>query len=495
MVWDDIDIAVRLYRGSALLIFFIFLIGLNLRGWRNAGCDYKEIFQLDKNAQITEYHLWGLAAILGCMWTVSVLGFLYAKTLDMEPYMMPLFLALFSLLFMLNPTNTFSRSGRAWALGILCRIFLAPFCAVNFADFWMADQLMSIGQVLLDLKYCVCFYLTRLVTGTWPGGSDCLDPGWWVVGVVAALPAWFRVLQCIRNFRDSGAWFPHLANAGKYLTSLAVVALNVLKTNYKSNNSNSNGNGNSSSILTDDPFLLAWLVVIVTSSLYGYVWDVKMDWRLMQQNAGDNKLLRHTLLYRHRAYYYFALVVDLVLRFGWLISMGLPHLLPVQISPEVCLTIFSALEIFRRFVWNFFRLENEQLTKFQKFHAHLTAVDIDNNEQQTDDSCDEDDNCERQLRRHSELLQRHEQLLEEQRRRVMERQRRLSSPAMHCFRPYLPSSVCPSVFSDVGYSIDRKPSLFSCSTPSTPSQSTPLLQERPLILGSSYGACGTGSGL
>ena len=73
----------------------------------------------------------------------------------------------------------------------------------------------------------------------------------------------------IRNFRDSGAWFPHLANAGKYLTSLAVVALNVLKTNYKSNNSNSNGNGNSSSILKDDPFLLAWLVVIVTSSLYG----------------------------------------------------------------------------------------------------------------------------------------------------------------------------------------------------------------------------------
>jgi len=38
------------------------------------------------------------------------------------------------------------------------RIFTAPFHYVGFADFWLADQLISLTTVLLDLEYLICFY-------------------------------------------------------------------------------------------------------------------------------------------------------------------------------------------------------------------------------------------------------------------------------------------------------------------------------------------------
>lgn len=42
------------------------------------------------------------------------------------------------------------------------RVFTAPFHRVEFADFWLADQLNSLVFVLMDLEYLVCFYIFEL---------------------------------------------------------------------------------------------------------------------------------------------------------------------------------------------------------------------------------------------------------------------------------------------------------------------------------------------
>lgn len=42
------------------------------------------------------------------------------------------------------------------------RVFTAPFHRVEFADFWLADQLNSLVVVLMDLEYLVCFYIFEL---------------------------------------------------------------------------------------------------------------------------------------------------------------------------------------------------------------------------------------------------------------------------------------------------------------------------------------------
>jgi len=51
------------------------------------------------------------------------------------------------------------------------RIVTAPFHYVSFADFWLADQLVSLTTVLLDLEYLICFYSVDV---DWLGNSGLL---------------------------------------------------------------------------------------------------------------------------------------------------------------------------------------------------------------------------------------------------------------------------------------------------------------------------------
>ena len=46
---------------------------------------------------------------------------------------------------------------RWWLLRVLGRIILAPFFFVNFADFWLGDQLCSMTTPILDLYYLFCY--------------------------------------------------------------------------------------------------------------------------------------------------------------------------------------------------------------------------------------------------------------------------------------------------------------------------------------------------
>lgn len=55
------------------------------------------------------------------------------------------------------------------------------------------------------------------------------------------------------------------------------------------------------------------------------------------------------------------------MRFGWAFSLSLTEM--GYIHGDLMLSILAPLEVFRRFVWNFFRLENEHLNNCGKFRA------------------------------------------------------------------------------------------------------------------------------
>ena len=88
----------------------------------------------------------------------------------------------------------------------------------------------------------------------------------------------------------------------------------------------------------------------------------------MDKNAGENPLLREEMVYNSKIYYYFAIVEDFVLRFRWSVSVALTEtgFITGNLS-EWLSTIFSILEVIRRFIWNFFRLENEHLNNCGKY--------------------------------------------------------------------------------------------------------------------------------
>ncbi|XP_015437089.1 PREDICTED: xenotropic and polytropic retrovirus receptor 1 homolog [Dufourea novaeangliae] len=354
---ENLKIAFRLYRGPLLIIQFLFLIGVNVYGWRSSGVNHVLIFELDPRNHLSEQHLMELAAVLGVVWTLSLLSFLYSVSLSIPPYVNPLALVCIMLAFLLNPLKMFRHEARFWLLKIMGRVFISPFAYVNFADFWLADQLNSMATALLDFHFLTCFYITN---GNWLEAGDttqCMSGSLILRPIVNCLPAWFRFAQCIRRYRDSKEAFPHLANAGKYSTTFLVVMSNTLcvyhAVEYQSR--------------WENPWLWLWIISCCINSIYSFTWDLKMDWGLLDSNAGENKFLREEVVYSAAGFYYFAIIEDFILRFAWIASFGLVE--SGYVSSDLMTSIVAPLEVFRRFVWNFFRLENEHLNNCGKFRA------------------------------------------------------------------------------------------------------------------------------
>ena len=197
-------------------------------------------------------------------------------------------------------------------------------------------------------------------------GDVCLGQGSYLRPILACLPAWFRFAQCLRRYRDTKDAFPHLVNAGKYSTTFFVVLFSSL---------------NVASQVQYGGFFYAWIICAVISSLYAYAWDIKMDWGLLDSSeSNENKFLREEIVYASKGYYYFAIAEDFILRFGWAISLSLSEKFQ---NSHLVATFLAPLEIFRRFVWNFFRLENEHLNNCGQFRAtrDISVAPIDASDQ------------------------------------------------------------------------------------------------------------------
>ncbi|CAH2013372.1 unnamed protein product [Acanthoscelides obtectus] len=368
---ENLKVAFRLYRGPLLFIEFLFLIGVNVYGWRSSGVNHVLIFELDPRNHLSEQHLMELAAIFGVVWTLSILNFLYSASLSIPPYVSPLALVIVMLAFLFNPLKVFRHDARFWFLRICGRMFGAPFFHVGFADFWLADQLNSFVTALLDFQFLVCFYLTN---GNWLEAGDtsmCMEKNFIIRPIVNCIPAWLRFAQCLRRYYDTREAFPHLVNAGKYASTFFVVIFGTLRAVYKDDYKS----------FADNPYVFLWIVAQIISSSYAYTWDIKMDWGLLDKSAGENKFLREEIVYSSTCFYYFAIIEDFTLRFIWVLSVYLTE--AGYIGSDIMTSVLAPLEVFRRFVWNFFRLENEHLNNCGKFRAvrDISVAPIDSSDQ------------------------------------------------------------------------------------------------------------------
>jgi xenotropic and polytropic retrovirus receptor 1 len=171
-------------------------------------------------------------------------------------------------------------------------------------------------------------------------------------------------MQCIRRYFDTGKRHPNLPNAFKYALAMMVTIFSVFNPNVKKH---TQGDG-------WQAYQGAWTTAYIVSTLYTYSWDVFMDWSL-----GDKGyyFLRERRMFRHRTYYYCAIVADLLLRFLWTYTL-IPEKDQDSFSNGVSLSsavapFAAAAEICRRTMWSFFRLENEHLNNTSGYRrvAHI----------------------------------------------------------------------------------------------------------------------------
>lgn len=65
-------------------------------------------------------------------------------------------------------------------------------------------------------------------------------------------------------------------------------------------------------------YFYSWIIAYVISFTYTFLWDVFMDWGLIDPKAPkDSPFLREEMIFGSKWYYYLAIVQDGVLRLSW----------------------------------------------------------------------------------------------------------------------------------------------------------------------------------
>ncbi|AMD20001.1 HCL150Cp [Eremothecium sinecaudum] len=250
------------------------------------------------------------------------------------------------------------RQTRRSLLVTTIRLVFAGAFPVKFGDFFLGDLVCSLTYSIADFATVGCVF----------AGSphlQCGSSSLKSMGILSALPSYWRLMQCVRRFLDSDDWFPHLLNAGKYsfgiLYSLALCTYRISM------------RSESMSLVT---YRTLFIVIASLNSIYTSVWDLVMDWSLFQLHS-QNLFLRDDLYLagkrdwqtgkypkRKKSFYYICMIVDVLIRFQWIVYA----ITTTQIQQSAVTSfILAAVEVFRRFIWVIFRVENEHVANVHLF--------------------------------------------------------------------------------------------------------------------------------
>jgi hypothetical protein len=276
------------------------------------------------------------------------------------------YLLLLALLFIIPLRSlSVSHTGRSRLLRTLKRVSIGGIAEAKdgkFGDILMADVLTSYAKILGDLFVCLCMFLSRGGSATRRPDRNC--GGDVLVPLIMAIPSMIRLRQCLIEYmrvrrapyKESVGWGgQHLANAAKYSTAFPVIIFSALQRNLPTQDKN-----------VSTGLYRAWVVAMLVNSLYSFYWDVAKDWDLTlfagarERNSPEHPYgLRRRLLLHKPAVYYAVIGLDLMLRCTWMLKLSthLDHFTEFESS----IFLLQFLEVFRRWVWIFFRVETEWL--------------------------------------------------------------------------------------------------------------------------------------
>ncbi|KAG9069414.1 hypothetical protein KI688_010316 [Linnemannia hyalina] len=356
--WDGL---LLVYGGLFLTFLFACLFGINMYVWAKARINYKFIFEFDPRDNLDYHEYFELPILLILLLTLAVyLDFESKLTQHVATAYWPLILMSITTAIIFCPLPIAHFTARRWFISSIGRILASGYYRVEFRDFFLADEMNSLSYSIEQFEFAMCAY-----------SEEWED---------LALPAWFRFLQCLRRYRDTLEWFPHLVNAGKYSASLINLFVYFSFRHY-----------GGAQLKT------AWIFVSTVTSFYTFAWDIYMDWGLFRfgKNGGGangHPFLRQELVYSRTWVYYMAIILDFVGRFSWTV-----RLIPMNVNVMVLSFALAFLEVLRRWQWNFFRLENEHLNNCGQFRAikdiplpfHIRVQGESDEEEEEED---EDDN-------------------------------------------------------------------------------------------------------
>ncbi|XP_059670362.1 phosphate transporter PHO1 homolog 9-like [Cornus florida] len=346
-----------LYSLFGFTVLHMLMYGGNIYFWKCYRINYPFIFGFKQGRGLGYREIFLLSFGLAVLTMAGVLSNLdmqmdpRTKSFRAARELVPLGLVTVVLLITFCPFNIIYRSSRFFLITCVLHCLCAPLYKVVLPDFFLADQLTSQVQAFRSLEFYICYYGWGDFKKRENGENICRANDVYKIFyiIVAVVPYWMRLLQCVRRLLEEKGCM-HVLNGLKYLSIIVAV---VLRTG------------------DDLKWGMLWKIMAAVSSAVATIaatyWDIVIDWGLLQRNS-RNPWLRDKLLVPNKYVYFVAIVVNVILRLAWMQTV-----LGIRDTPllhgKALVAIVASLEIIRRGIWNFFRLENEHLNNVGKYRA------------------------------------------------------------------------------------------------------------------------------
>ncbi|KAK3199377.1 hypothetical protein Dsin_022792 [Dipteronia sinensis] len=293
-----------LYSFFGYIFLHLLMYAGNLYFWKRYRVNYSFIFGFKQGTEL------GYREVLLVSSALAVLtfgGVLSNLDMEMDPRtrnfeaiteIVPLALLIVVILITFCPFNIIYRSSRFFLIRCVIHCIFAPLYKVTLPDFFLADQLTSQVQALRSLEFYVCYY----GWGDFKRRSNrCRESNLFNIFylVVAIIPYWFRVLQCVRRLFEEKHGM-HFLNGLRYFSTIVAVSTRTI---YE--------------LRTGQTLLIVAIASSVVATIANTYWDIVIDWGLLQRSSRNHWLRGQTdytkqkcLLHSHGVEHYTETCLD-----------------------------------------------------------------------------------------------------------------------------------------------------------------------------------------
>ncbi|KAJ5183024.1 hypothetical protein N7492_000640 [Penicillium capsulatum] len=331
----------QIYGGYFLIVFHFLLFCIDCMIWTKSKINHAFVFEYDTRHTLEWRQLLEIPSFF--MFLLGLFMWLNFSWISAMYIYWPVVLIGLTVMIVFLPARVLYHRSRKWWAFSNWRLLLAGIYPVEFRDFFLGDMYCSQTYAMGNIELFFCLYASY-----WQGPAKCNSSHSRLLGFFQCLPSILRAFQCIRRFADTKNAFPHLLNLGKYIFSVLYYATLSL---YR--------------IDRHTRFEASFITFALLNAVYTSVWDLIMDWSLGNPYA-KHPLLRDVLAFRRAWVYYIAMVLDVVIRFNWIVYAIFVK--DIQHSAVMSFVV-SVSEVFRRGVWSIFRVENEHCTNVLLFRA------------------------------------------------------------------------------------------------------------------------------
>ena len=343
-----------MFRGYLVMVLYYWFLGLNVYVWNTYHINYRLAFNFDSHYS-PFISVFKRAAFFTMIVAIMLLCYMIERTkipilYDLVNFIplefTPLISYIIVFIYLFMPYDIFNYPGRLY----LGRLFVETMASITTTSelrhTWLGDQMTSLVGPFRDIEYTACYYVHY--NNTFEEKKRLCSNRRPIVILIGIYPYFIRFLQVIKTMWEKKIIFPDVLNAIKYILSMLVAI-----SSYYSK--------------TIEIFGKTWLLIAAFSSCWSYCWDMKMDYGLLQPGT-TNKFLRNDIFYKRKWIYYTAMMLNLMGRFAWVLTIS-PDVVYRWIRPEFFLMVIYMIEMCRRGMWNFFRIELKHIDLCKHFQV------------------------------------------------------------------------------------------------------------------------------